>query len=113
MAEMLINTPLAKKTVDDYDVLFESGMVMPLTVDLDAGDEIHFNDAIIKVHLASKASKNSPDKTLPAEDITIFVKHILSIQHRSREVEEQSPEERAQWFKDFDSLTGGDKDIKH
>lgn len=113
MAEMIITTPLEKRTVDDYDVLFESGMVMPITVEPDAGDQIQFGDNIIRVHLAAKPSRNNPEKSLPAEDITLFVRHILSIQHRVREVVEQTPEERNEWQKAFDQLSGASDVTKH
>lgn len=103
--EMIVNSPLATKFVHDYDVLFTSGMVLPASLDLEAGDTIDFNLDTILIHLAPKPSQNNPDVTLPAEDITIFVKHVLSIQHRTREVLGLTPEQNHEWRKTLSELT--------
>lgn len=101
---MLIQTPEVKKILDDYDILFQSGFMMPLTIDLEKGDTISFDDKAILVHLAAKPSKSDPNKLLPAEDITVFTPHIISIQHRTRELVEPSPEEKLKWAKTWADL---------
>lgn len=101
---MIIEIPEVKKILDDYDILFESGFMMPLTIDLDKGDTITFDDKAILIHLTSKPSRNNPDKFLPAEDITVFTPHIISIQHRTREVTELTPNEKASWAKTWETL---------
>lgn len=101
---MIIETPEVKRFLDDYDILFSSGLMMPVTVDLSKGDSISFDDKAILVHLSSKPSQLNPDKTLPAEDITIFTPHILSIQHRVREVVDLSPNEQASYQKTLEDF---------
>jgi hypothetical protein len=96
MPEMLVTTPEVKRTLHDYDIIFESGMMIPATIDHGRGDNIEFSDRHIKIHLAPKPSLNNPDHTLPAEDTTIFLNHVVSIQHRVREVTELSPEEKTE-----------------
>jgi hypothetical protein len=105
MPEMLIETPIVLKTLHDYDILFDSGMMIPITVDLASGDTISFNDLTITVQLTAKPSLNDPAKVLPAEDITIFNSHIVSIQHRQREIQELSPEEKYTWQETFKELS--------
>lgn len=102
---MKIETPEVKKILDDYDILFDSGFMMPLTVDLSKGDTISFDDKAILVHLTPKPSQADPKKFLPAEDLTIFTPHIISIQHRVREFIEPSPEESLRWEKTWKDLT--------
>ena len=94
MAEMYVETPLVKHSVSDYDIIFDSGMILPITIDLSAGDTISFSDQAILIHLAPKPSVNDPDKLLPSKDITIFTPHIVSIEHSQREVTELTPEEK-------------------
>ena len=77
------------KTVDDLDFTFSNGLVMPITIDKAAGDVVDWNiheDAIV-IHLSAKPSQDG-ESTLPAEDITVFRKNILLIQHRTREITE-------------------------
>jgi len=101
---MIIQTPEIKRYLDDYDILFTSGFLMPLTIDLAKGDSISFDEKAILVHLSSKPSLIQLDKTLPVEDITIFTAHIISIQHRVREVVELSPEAQLQAQKVWQEL---------
>ena len=105
MSEMLVTSPELKKKVDDYDIVFDSGMLLPITLDSTLGDTIIFGEKLITVVLTSKTSLNDPTKTLPAEDITIFVSHIVSIQHRVREVVELTPEQKLDWQKAFKEAT--------
>jgi hypothetical protein len=94
---MLVNTPDEVKVVDDYDITFQSGFGMPLTVDIEAGDTITFSDDAILVKLASKPSSTNSTKMLPQEDITIFTKHIVAVQHRERRVTVLTPEQQHAW----------------
>lgn len=106
MSEMLVNTPVEKHTVEDYDIVFSSGMMMPITVDITAGDTIAFNDNFCLVHLVPKPSKADPEKLLSAEDVTVFMKHVVSIQHRKREVAQLTTQEKAEWQKMFKEMSG-------
>ena len=103
---MIIETPPKTKLIDDYDIVFSSGMMIPISVDLAAGDTIDFNNLTIKVHLTSKPSLNDPMKSLLAEDMTFFMAHVVSIQHRVREVIELTPEQQFEWTKVVQELGG-------
>lgn len=94
---MYITTPEVKKLVDDYDLIFSSGMMLPVTLDREAGDTVEFEKESITFRLTSKPSLNDPDINMPAEDITIFTKHLVSVQHRVREVRELTPEQQFEW----------------
>lgn len=106
MAEMFTTAPLVKKTVTEYDFVFTSGMMMPLTVDTLAGDKITFGTEYIQAYLAPKPTLNDPDKFLPAENITLFTKHVLSIQQREREVTDMTPEQQFEWKRTLQEATG-------
>lgn len=107
MADMILESPVVSKIVHDYDIIFEAGMAMPLTIDLTVGDTIEFDlpNSLIRAHLVAKPSQTDTAKLLPAEDVTIFVAKVATIQHRERRVVEQSPDERAEWKKLYDELT--------
>lgn len=94
---MIISSPEVKRTIDDYDILFDSGFVMPISIDRASGDTISFDDKAVLIYLAPKPSSTNPDKFLPSEDITIFPSHIISIAHRTKEVTELSPNEKEGW----------------
>lgn len=103
---MIIEQPEVKHILDDYDILFASGYLMPITIDLAHGDTISLDDKAILVHLSAKPSQSNPARQLPAEDITVFTPHIISIQHRSREVVEPSLEQKAELAKTWQELVG-------
>lgn len=103
---MLINSPEVKRTVDDYDFCLTGGMVMPVTIDEAIGDTVSFTPDGVVIHLAIKPSYNDPTKTLPAEDITIFTKHLLFVQHRRREITQLTPEQQHEWLKTLQEAGG-------
>lgn len=92
---MIVNPSREPRIVDDYDLLFSNGMLMPLTIDKDAGDEIDTDTTplVIKIKLASKASPTDPSQRSSQEVITVFVSHLISITHRTREVLPPTPEQ--------------------
>lgn len=100
---MLVSTPEAYKTLDDYDFLTDTGMMMPVTLDRASGDTIAFGNEII-IRLVSKPSMNDPSKLLPAEDITIYRDHIVSFQHRERRVAELTPDQQFEWMKTLQEM---------
>lgn len=112
MAEMLIQTPLQTRIVHDYDIIFNSGMTMPLTIDLDLGDTIDFTEQSILIFLSAKPSPNDPAKQLPSEATTVFLKHVIAIQHREREVVELSPGQKEEWHKVWQDLTSSGSTVQ-
>lgn len=108
---MDIIVPEVKRVVDDYDFLFTSGFMMPVTIDREAGDKVDFNKDGITIYLSAKPAQSDPRRLLPAEDITIFSQHLLSVQHRRREVTMLTPDEKREWHKTFNELSG--ENTKH
>lgn len=92
---MIINPTIEPHLVDDYEICFTAGFVVPITIDRQAGDSVDFNSdpLAIKVYKAPKATIDSDFKT-PAESTTYFYQHIASITHRQREVTPATPEQR-------------------
>lgn len=105
MAEMLVQSPEVKKVLFDYDFTFDTGMVLPLSLDPTIGDTIVLGDHVIQVHIEPRPSLSNPDTILPGEDFTIFTSHVLAIQKRKREVTELSPEEKIGWGKMMEELS--------
>ena len=102
---MEIQVPEVTKILNDYDIIFSSGMVLPITVDLALGDSVTVTENIMSFHITSKPSSNDPSVMLPAEETTIFLRHVISIQHRRREVVELTKEQRSEWHKTWQELT--------
>lgn len=101
---MLIYDPDLKKTVHEYDITFENGMTIPVTVDTLAGDTYNEDEENVLVFLAPKPSKTDKSKILPAENIRIFKKKILVIQDREREINQLTPEQQAAWEQTLSDL---------
>lgn len=101
---MIINEPEVKRVVDDYDFVFISGQMMPVTIDKEAGDTVEIDKDSVVINLTAKKSLTDPNRTLPAEEITIFAKHLISIQHRKREVVELTAEQKVSWMRTLQEL---------
>lgn len=102
---MKIEYPEVKKILDDYDITYVSGLMIPITVDKSLGDEVEFPDGAIIFKLTSKPSKADPEVFLPAEEITVFVKHLACVQHRVREVTLLSPDQQVEWKKTLQEIS--------
>jgi hypothetical protein len=94
---MLVQSPTVKHLVDQYDIFFDSGAVMPVTVDTEAGDSMNVSDKFLLFTLSAKPSLSNPENLLPAEDVTVFLPHVISIQHRQVERVEPNPDQQAEW----------------
>jgi hypothetical protein len=101
---MIIKAPEIKHIVDDYEFLFESGFMLPVSIDKDQGDTVEFEDKAILIYKAPRPSQSDPTRFLSAEDITIFPTHIVAINHRTREVTELGPNEKEALRKSFTDL---------
>ena len=106
---MLVQSPdPVKKLVDDFDFTFIGGIVMPVSVDKEAGDTVDFetHPTAVVIHLTSKPSRTDSSMKLPAEDITIITSHLLVVQHRVREATELTPGQKAEWDKTLKEIGG-------
>lgn len=91
MSLMLIKDPDPKiRKVDDLDFTFIDGFLMSLTIDKELGDSMEYPtpDTIV-IHLSEKLSTDGLS-TLPAEDVTVYVKNIITIRHRTREITDRT-----------------------
>lgn len=106
---MIIREPEPKvKKVDDLDITFTNGLMLPLTIDKEAGDKVDWDthENAIVVHIAPHVTSDGEGKTMP-EDFTIFRPHIAFIQHRVREVTELSPAQKRETWKQTLQELGG------
>ena len=98
MSGVTVVIPEIKRTVTEYDFLFSSGVMMPVTIDVAAGDTLDDTDPLkTVVYKAAKTHPHDSDKSLPAETLTIFKQHLLCIQQRDRDIIEPSPEQKDAW----------------
>lgn len=107
---MIITSPdPPKRLLDEYDFWFINGQSLLITVDREAGDSIDFDThpLAVRVSLTSKPSRNEAGVTLTAEDNTIFLKHVLTIQHRQRELTLPTFEQKEEWRKTIQELVSG------
>lgn len=102
---MLIKEPDPKtRLVSDMDFTFTNGVVMSYTIDKEAGDEVEYpTPHTIVIHLAPRISSDGLSVTA-AEDITIFVRNLTTIEHRKREITERTLAERLEWEKTFQEM---------
>lgn len=86
------------KRVHDYDFHFDNGFLIPITLDLEAGDVIKFSedDKYIFIRLVEKPNDLDPTKTLPAEDITIRTDQVVFWRHWLRDKVIPSVEQRVE-----------------
>lgn len=101
---MQIETPQEMKVVDEYDIATDAGLVMPITIDAKEGDTFEEHDDRFIIHLVPKSSIYDSAKKHPAEDITIYKRHVISLNHRIREIPPLTPEQQFQWQKTAQEL---------
>lgn len=102
---MIINTPGAPtKLLTDLDITSIHGLTLPITIDETLGDTLTITGETINIHLASKPMVGDPSKTLPAEDIVVYIKNIFCTQTRQREAIARSPELESQWQETLSAL---------
>lgn len=96
-----------KRTIDDYDFSFSNGMMRPVSLDKEAGDTVDFDThpGAVLIHIVGKPSPIDPSLSTPPEDITLFTQHLLTVDHRIREVEDLTFEERLAWNQTFQEMS--------
>lgn len=102
---MIITSPKVTFTIHDYDIVFNTGMVMTFSLNPLLGDSITIGDNQIDVRLVGKPSLGDPDKFMAAEDTTLFTNHVASIVHRTREVVDLNPEQKHDLAKTLEGMT--------
>ena len=92
--------------VEDYDLTFVNGLFMTVTVDAKAGDAVDYDTSPLTTifHLSEKPSPTNAKLTVPAENITIFMNHVLSVQRRTRIVVQPAPEVKDEFQRTLHSL---------
>lgn len=86
-----------EKIYDCYDFTLLGGIVLPVNLNLEAGDTILVGPAQILITLQAKPSLTDPTILLPAEDVVIERRNLLAYQHRVMKVEEQTAEQHKEW----------------
>ena len=101
---MLFQEPDPKtRTVDDFDFTMVDGVFMSFTVDKELGDSMEsLPDAFI-VHLTAKPTVDGTEM-MPAEDVTLFKRNIITIQHKTKEITEQTAAQKLEYIKTFKGL---------
>jgi hypothetical protein len=91
---MLIQSVIKPRILDEFDLMFSSGILLPITIDKDAGDTVDMSNADYAIfNITAKPASNNPDTLLPAEEITVFLRHVISVTHRVREILPANPDQ--------------------
>lgn len=98
---MIVNPTITPHILTDYDVISTTGVTLPITIDEDAGDHVDWSTSPLSVtfHLSERTSPTDPDAHFAAEDITVFLGHVLSITKRRRTVMPLTPDQKDEWSK--------------
>lgn len=96
---MDITSEANKKIVIDYDILLDSGMHMPMTIDESTGDSFNMDGDCIVITLAPKESPQVKER------IIIFKTKVASIQIREREVTEMTLDQKKAWKKTLQEMS--------
>ena len=94
---MIINNPLpSPHTVLDYDFTYTNGLGQTITVDEAAGDTVDWHTSPLTVifRMASKPSPINPKQTIPSEEMTIFLAHILVVRKSTRLITPPTTEQK-------------------
>jgi hypothetical protein len=96
------------RTLIEYDITYSGGFIVPYTIDETAGDEVDWTTSPMSVifKLVEKPSITDPEVKLPAEEITVFLQHVLSITKRPRIVTPITPDQKEAWKQTLHKLTG-------
>lgn len=79
---MYITSPDPKtRHLEVFDFWFENGMVFTISVDKEAGDTIDWDTSpsVVRIHLTTHPHNTNPEIMIPAEDHTIFIKHVIRL----------------------------------
>lgn len=94
--------------VEDWDFSFTTGHMMTFTIDPVVGDYCKFDPAspVAFIHMTEKESLANPLDKFPPEDITIMLSNVLCVQHRIRAVEDPTMEQKEEWRKAIQEMSG-------
>src|SRR5687767_9838233 len=85
------------KILEDIDFVLYTGVVLPVTLDWAAGDELIDNTDHYVVKIKAHKSLMDGSKTIPAKELTIFKDKLGYIHQTTREVSELTPEQQVMW----------------
>ena len=87
--------------VVDYDIVLDSGVLLSYTLDPEKGDTVTERGGKLLVFLAEKTSRGDPTKKIAAEEIEIYVPHIMTVTRRERQATDQTVEDQLNWLEAF------------
>jgi hypothetical protein len=106
---MIIDHAIEPRIVDDYDITFANGTNFPITIDKTSGDTMAVEQEgsvhVIRFYLSAKPSPTHPSAKIPPEEITIFMPHVIRIEHRTHLVTPPTPEQRHEFQQTLHKLS--------
>lgn len=102
---MQIESGAAEKVVEDYDIAMLDGMLLTLTLDAALQDVFEWGPDVLHVVLTEKENPTQPGTKLPAEEVWIERRNVLSVRRRTRNVLLPSAEEKEAWKATVKELT--------
>ena len=103
---IIYSSDIEPYNVEDYDITFQNGLTMPITVNAKVGDTVDFDTSPLTTifHIKEQPSAMDPKLIIPSEDITIFMSHVIAIHHRTRQVIPPTPEQRDEFQRTIHEL---------
>lgn len=83
--------------VTDYDIAFDTGAALQITIDPTHGDHLDTSDQTMTFHLGAKPSKSDSRRMVPPETISVHREHVLFTRVSEREVSTLTPEVKEAW----------------
>ena len=96
---MIIKPSLEPRKLIDYDLMLDNGLSFPITIDASAGDTVDWDTSpsIVTFKQSARPHPTDPDASSPAEEITFFISHIISVTKRTRLVMPATPDQKEEW----------------
>lgn len=99
---MILNSPdIPSRIVDEYEFWFENGNSITVSIDKELGDSIDFSThpMAVVISLSAKPGKTDPSQMMDAQDLTVFIGHVLSIQHTTKTFTPPTLAQQDEWKK--------------
>lgn len=111
---MIIHSDYSKpRSITEFDITFNNGLFFTIPVDEQSGDLVDYDTSplVTIFHLAEKPSPTDPGAILPAEDISVFLSHVIMINRHTRTLLQPTTDQREELKKAIHSIASSAKSV--
>lgn len=101
---MKIETVNPTRVLHDWEFVFSSGIMLPVTMEPLVGDYMTRTPDLITIHRAAVPNLHNPEVLTPREEILIYPGNLCFSRETIREVV-TTPEVQADWAEAFKTMT--------